>query len=158
MSQNAPYNNTTYLAARQALALRLNDPSNTFWLDAELGLYLNEALRFWNALTQVFVQDWTVTLGPPPSGSTHAFVWQSTGNTANALVGINHDSPRLQTLTSIDVFTLAQYHLLEPPSGGTWTGTPQFNIADMAQALQRRQAQVLQACACNVGPFSNTFS
>lgn len=158
MSQSAPYSNITYLAARKALALRLNDPNNSFWLDPELGLYIKEALRFYNCLTQVFVQDWTVTLGPPPLGSTRAFVWQSTGNTANPLVGINSDSPRLQTLTSNDVFTLAEYHLLEPPTGGTWTGTPQFAIADLVQALQRRQAQVLQATACNVGPFSSTFT
>jgi len=34
--------------------------------------------------------------------------------------------------------------LLEPPTGGTWTGTNQFNINDLSQALQTRRDEMLQ--------------
>jgi hypothetical protein len=39
--------------------------------------------------------------------------------------------------------------LLEPPSGGTWTGTIQFSIADLSQALQRRRDEMIQVSNCN---------
>jgi hypothetical protein len=34
--------------------------------------------------------------------------------------------------------------LLEPASGGTWTGTNQFNISVLSQALQRRRDEMIQ--------------
>jgi hypothetical protein len=86
-------------------------------------------------------------------------VWQSTGNSSNALVGSNPTSPRLQTLTDSYVYSLIQYHLLEPPTGnGTWTGTNQFTLNDLVQSFMRRRDTVLQIAACNIGPFSNNYS
>ena len=79
-------------------------------------------------------------------------------NNYNSLVGDNPTSPRYQTLTDSYLYEVAQYHLLEPPTGnGTWTGTSQFSLADFTQALQRRRDQILQATDCNVGPFSTTL-
>lgn len=150
MSQNNPYSFITYLQARQALSLRLNDTSNIFWTDAEVGLYLKEALREWNCLTSTWVQDWTTL--------SSSVTWQSTGNSKNPFVGSNPSSPRYQTLNDSYVYTLAQYHLLEPPTGGgTWAGSTQFSLADFTQSFQRRRDQILQYTACNVGPFSSTF-
>lgn len=150
MAQNNPYSWLSYLQARQALSLRLNDTAQIFWTDAEVGLYIKEALREWNCLTSTWVQDW-VTLSS-------SVIWQSTGNGVNPFVGNNPTSPRYQTLTDSYVYTLAQYHLLEPPTGnGTWTGTTQFNLSDFTQSLQRRRDFILQATACNIGPFSSTF-
>lgn len=142
----------TYLQARQALSLRLNDVAQECWTDTEVGLYLCEALRIYNCLTQTWLFDWTVTY------TSSALPWQSTANSLNSLVGANPTSPRTQTLNDSYVYTLAQYHLLEPPNGNaTWTGTPQFSLADLTQALQRRRDDVLEATACNMGPFSNSF-
>jgi hypothetical protein len=42
-----------------------------------------------------------------------------------------------------------EYHLLEPPSGGTWTGTSQFTIADLSLALQRCRDEAIQISNCN---------
>ena len=156
-TQAIPYAYQTSLQVEQALALRLNDPSNVQWAKAELNLYIAEALREWNCITQAWVQDWTVNYTQPNPATLPA--WQATGNALNALVGANPTSPRIQTLTDAYVYTIAQYHLLEPPSGnGTWTGTAQFTLADFTQALQRRRDDILQRTAANVGPFSNTFS
>lgn len=156
MAQNAPYAYQTSLEAEQALALRLNDTANAYWAKTELNLYIAEALRVWNCLTQEWIQEWTTNYDQPNPATLPA--WQSTGNSLNALVGANATSPRYQTLTDAYVYTVAQYHLLEPPTGnGAWTGTSQFSLEDFVQALQRRRDAILQISGCNVGPFSTTF-
>lgn len=134
-----------YLAARNILAQRLADPNKLFWTDAELGLYICEALRTWNALTETWNADFVF-----PSNS--AAVWYNTGTMPG--------SPRLRTLQDLDLYTIMQYHLLEQPSGGgPWTGTSQFSLADLQGALQRRRDEVIQVSGCNlslVGPYAST--
>jgi hypothetical protein len=44
---------------------------------------------------------------------------------------------------------MLEWYLLEPPSGGAWTGTNQFSISDLSNALQSRRNEVLQISACN---------
>jgi len=129
------YSWLTYVTARQELASRLaieGSLSNTFWTDAELGLYIKKALRMFNALTFTWKKD---------------FVYNSTSlwNSLGLLAG----SPRLRTLTDTDAYKMIEYHLLEPPTGGTWTGTNQFNLSDISQALQRRRDEMLQMSGCN---------
>jgi hypothetical protein len=124
----------TFAAAKQALAQRLADPTNAFWTNPELGLYLAEALRTFNALTE----QWNADLAFTPN-----FVpWYD----LSRLPG----SPRLRTLTDTDLYTILEYHLLEPPTGGVWTGTSQFNIADLQFALQRRRDEMIQVSGCNI--------
>lgn len=128
----ALYTWLTYITARQQLALRLADSGNVYWTDAEKGLYIKKALRMFNALTYTWKVD---------------FVYSSTNlwNSLGTLAG----SPRLRTLTDNDSFTMMEYHLLEPPTGGVWTGTSQFSIADLSQALERRRDEMLQVSNCN---------
>lgn len=125
----------TYLQARQALAARLADPTNVFWADVECGLYLIESLRTYNALTEVWNTDYAFSPAAPQ-------VWFD----LSTLPG----SPRTRTLTDTYLYILMQYHLLEPPSGGTWTGTSQFSISDLAGALQRRRDEMIQVSGCNL--------
>lgn len=125
----------TYAQARQALAARLADPNNLFWADAENGVYLKESLRTWNALTEVWNADYVFTPNP-------ARVWYD--------ISVDPSSPRFRTITSNDVFSTIEYHLLEPATGGTWTGTSQFSINDLSGALQRRRDEMIQAAGCNV--------
>jgi hypothetical protein len=124
-----------FSTARQMLADRLADPTNVFWLDAENGLYITEALRVWNALTEVWVADCVFPATPSK-------VWYDLSTLAN--------SPRLRTVTDTSLYTLMEYHLLEPPSGGAWTGTSQFSISDLSGALQRRRDEMIQASGCNL--------
>jgi hypothetical protein len=150
--QTNPYAYATFAEVKQALFQRLNSTGADFWTDAECGIYIEEALRVWNCLTQTWLEDWT-----KPFTSADV-TWQSTGSTSNALVGSN-STPRSQTLTDSYVYTVAQYHLLEPPTGGAaWTGTPQFTLADFIAAFQRRRDTILQITGCNIGPFSTSFS
>jgi hypothetical protein len=133
----------TYVQARQALAARLAiiwqaDPSNNYWGDAELGNYIVEALRTWSALTQIWNADFVFS----PTSQ----VWYNLSTLAS--------SPRLRTLTDTSLYTMMEYMLLEPPTGGTWTGTSQFSISDLSGALQRRRDEMIQASGCNVAQLS----
>jgi hypothetical protein len=130
------YSWLTFLAARQQLAARLADPTNQYWTDTENGLYITEALRVWNALTFTWKTIYTFTIA-----AASAPTWYSLGTQAG--------SPRLRTLTDTALYTLMEYHLLEPPTGGSWTGTSQFSIADLSLALQRCRDEAIQVTNCN---------
>jgi hypothetical protein len=128
----ASYNWLTYVTARQQLASRLADSGNVFWTDAENGLYIQKALRMFNAMTFTWKTDFTYNA---------TSLWNSLGSLTS--------SPRLRTLTDTNSYTMMEYMLLEPPTGGTWTGTSQFTINDLSQALQRRRDEMLQISNCN---------
>lgn len=125
----------TWLQARQALAGRLADPGMVYWPDSELKLYLIESLRTWAALTEMWNADYAFT-------ATSAGGWYD----LSAMNG----SPRLKTVFDTDLYTIMEAHLLEPQSGGTWTGTSQFAISDLQGALHRRSQEVIQAAGCNL--------
>jgi hypothetical protein len=131
-----PFGWLTWSAAQAELSSRLSDTSQSFTVAAEVPLYLALAMSFWNSLTGFWVAEFPVTLTPPLTGS-----WQAANGAG---------SPRLQTQTDVSLFTLIQYMLLEPPSGGAWTGTPQFNIEMLAQAVQGRRDEALQIGASNM--------
>lgn len=122
----------TFATAKQQLAQRLSDPSMVFWSDSELGIYIQQALRQYNCLTLYWKQDFTFN---------STSLWNSLGSLAS--------SPRLRTITDTYCYTDIEFRLLEPASGSTWTGTTQFSISDLSQALQRRRDEILQVSACN---------
>lgn len=125
----------TFGEAKAEVALRLGDESNVFWTAAEIGLYLIESLRVFNALTAYWATPYT---SPFTQTSANWYAANGTG------------SPRQQTLTDADVYRLIEYHLIEPPTGSTWTGTDQFSITDLSQACSRRRNEMLQISACNM--------
>src|ERR1700677_271162 len=129
---NGSYSQLTLTAAISQLGQRLNiTPSTTsLWTITELQIILTTVLRMMNSLTWTWRQDFTFNIaGPAP-------VWTSLG----ALAG----SPRLRTLYDTDAYTELEYLLLEPPSGQVWTGTNQFSISVLSQALQRRRDEMIQ--------------
>ena len=132
----APYTWLTKTAAVSALQGRLN--STTFWTADECWGYLVEGLRHWSAMAECWNADLVI---PNANGS-----WINTGTLAG--------SPRLRTVTDVDLYTNMENMLLEPPTGGTWTGTNQFSISALQYALQKRTQEVIQASACNLGLLS----
>jgi len=122
----------TWLTQNMAIAaLQGRLQNSTFWTSAECAIYLNEALRLWNALTEQWNSDFVF----PASG------WTNLGTAAG--------SPRLRSVTDTSLYTQMEYMLLEPPTGGTWTGTNQFNISSFSNTLQKRRDEVIQASGCN---------
>ena len=127
----------TWLTLQEAVdALQGRLANSTFWTQAELIVYINESLRLWNALTEQWNQDFIYNSSP---------AWTNTG----AVTG----SPRLRTVTSDYLYTQMQYMLLEPPTGGAWTGTSQFSISDIQFALAKRTTELIQATNCNLTNF-----
>lgn len=125
-----PFTSPTLAQAQTALAARLSDPTMVHWVAPELTVYLREALRTWQA--------WTAT-------------WRDQGSFAltfnTPFFDLSSVIPTLRgyTVTTWELVKDLQYALLEPPAaGGTWTGTDQFSLAQLAAAIQRRRDQFLQ--------------
>jgi hypothetical protein len=120
--------------AVQQLAQRLNDPTYQFWTYDELLTYISTSLRQFNSLTWMWRADFQYN--DPVN------IWNSLGSLP--------DSPRLRTITDQQVYAELEYMLLEPSNNtSTWTGTSQFNISVLSQALQRRRDEVIQLTNCN---------
>lgn len=122
------YAHTTLANAQTELSRRLHDTSYTHWLQAELTTYILEALRTWNAATALYRDRGTF----------------STTN-AESFYDLATQLPTLmpRTLTDASLVETIEYHLLEPPTATAWTGTGQFILADLVNALQRRRDQFL---------------
>jgi hypothetical protein len=115
--------------AVQQLAQRLNDPNMVFWSYNELFTYITRALQMQNSLCWVWRTDFTY--------SDPVNIWNSLGSLAG--------SPRLRTMTDVEVYAELEFMLLEPSNlTGTWTGTNQFSLSVLSQALQRRRDEMIQ--------------
>lgn len=132
----ATYSWLTKTNAVNALAARLSNSS--LWVSAELWLYVSEALRHFNALCGQFNSQLALTNA---NGA-----WVNTGTQAG--------SPRLRSVTDVALYTQMEYMLLEPASGGTWTGSSQFTLGNLQDALQKRCQEVIQATSCNMAQLS----
>jgi hypothetical protein len=127
------YSYITFAELKSALLQRLQDQAGVFTTSAEAGVYITEALRVLNAQTATWNQEFILDFIP---GTT----WRS----------INFDSsPRERTVTDTSIYTEMEYMLLEPPTGSVWTGTNQFNITNLSEALQYRRDELLQASGAN---------
>lgn len=136
-----PYTHTTLATARATLATRLNDPNLVQWAAAELNLYIQEALRFWQALTG-FYRD-RVTLA---TANNTAFYDLTTAIAQAGVFDYN--------VTDANLVNLIEYHLLEPATI-PWSGTDQFTLAQVTQALQGARDQFLVDTGCVVTRTAN---
>jgi len=128
------YSYITLAQLQAALLQRLQDTSAIFTTSAEAQLYLTEALRVLNAQAALWNAEFQVGF-----------------NTGDTWKSLNYSgSPRQRTVTDTSLYTEMQYHLLEPPTGGTWTGTNQFNITNISNALQYRRDELLLASGANL--------
>jgi hypothetical protein len=96
-------------------------------------VYIQESLRTWNVMAAWF-RDRMVF------NTTSAVPWYDLATQPASLI------PR--TVTDQQLFEEMEYHLLEPPTPGTWTGSEQFNAQDLTTALQQRRDQFLLETGC----------
>lgn len=134
------YNYVTFAAAKQQLANRLYDTTKQFWSDSELGVYIKESIRTWNALTAYWRGDFTFQA---QRGST----WYDLTDPISM-----PNTLRPQTVTDADLYTAIQYHLLEPVGPiNPWTGvSAQFSADDVVNAVQRRRDELLSVTGCTL--------
>jgi hypothetical protein len=123
----------TFGSLKAELLSRLQDTSAQYTSGAEAGIYIREALRALNALTLQWNSDYQFDFN---AGDT----WKSL-NVAG--------SPRQRTVTDTDLYSQMEAMLMEPMSGGVWTGTEQFNIGILSAALQYRRDELLLQSAAN---------
>jgi hypothetical protein len=128
------YNYITLGQLRAALMQRLQDVNNVGTPVAEANVYITESLRVLNAQTWIWNADYELDFNPGDA-------WKSL-NVAG--------SPRRQTVTDSYLYSQMEAMLMEPMSGGIWTGTNQFNITMLSQALQYRRDELLLLCTANV--------
>ena len=110
------------------LSVRLGDAAGTHWTGPELQRYLLEALRVYNALTQV---------------SRDRASFTGTLSTAYYDLPTVISGLRGYTLKDQDVVTDLEYALLEPPTPTVWSGTAMFTLAGLTQPLTRRRDRFL---------------
>lgn len=170
MAVPLPYSYSTLGDAVSQLAGRLylsqtNVTNGTgFWTFAELSLYIAESLRTWNAYAQYWRGDFTF-----PVAST-GFGWGEGGYGSGGYGGGGSGSStwfdltqventlRPYTVTDVDLYRIMEYHLLEPPTGATWTGTGQFDINDLLGAVQRRRDEILSTTGCTISLSTLPFT
>ena len=129
-SVSGSYTTLTLQQAMQALADRLSDTSMIRWVAAELQSHILESLRTYSALTATFRDR-----GVFPTVASQAFYDLPT--VLPALRGY--------TVTDADLIASLEYSLLEPlSSGASWSGSQQFSLADLVNALTRRRDQFLR--------------
>lgn len=128
----------SWASLESALLQRLQDTAGDWTSQAEAATYLTEALRVLNAQTAA------ATSGQWSIDYVFDFARGDTWKSLNVA-----GSPRQRTVTDAAVETQMEYMLLEPPSGQAWTGTKQFNIANLSEALQYRRDELLQLTGAN---------
>ena len=138
------YSFATLTQAQTDLALRLEDPTSQFWQTNELTAYIQEALRTWNALTSFWRGDFNF---PSQSASEWYNIPQLTG------------SLRPYTLTDNSIYSMVEYHLLEPQTviyPLAWSGSQQFSMADLVGATERRLNEVLGVTGCTISNITSS--
>lgn len=140
------YSHITFTQLKTALANRLGDTGNVYWTDTECGLYLIEALRTWGLASWYWRDSGTLS-----TSSGVGFY------NINTLQNTSLDPLLSYTVTDQEVSTLIQYHLLEPATGSTWTGSEQFTLTDVTDSLQRRRDRFLVETGCVLTSFTQAL-
>ena len=112
--------------------MKLQDPGKVFWSDIELGSYLGEALRTWQTL---------------------AWYWKERTTFTTSANQPFYDLPSYcsniaYTVKDRDLITEMEYQLLEPPIPTTWTGSGQFSLTDITNALQQSRNRFVYETGC----------
>lgn len=117
------YTQTTFNQLVTALSIRLSDPNKAFWIEDEMKSYLVEALRTWQAFSN-FTSD------------TGGFTTTAGVQYYDIFSEITQLAP---SITDRDLIEDIQRALQEPVDGTAWTGTEQFSLAGVTQAIQKRR-------------------
>ena len=117
------YTAFTLADAINDMGSRLYDPQHIRWSESELTVYIQQAIRTYNAFTNHYRTSVEFETEP--------------GQTFYDLGTVAPDERGL-SYTVREAVDQLLWHLLEPPLNGTlWTGTEQYSIDDVLSALQQ---------------------
>lgn len=131
---------TTLAQAKSQLAARLGDTSKVFWTDGELEVYLIEALRVWGAASLQWIERGLLT----PIDD-QAF-YDLPSSVSGSLI--------TQIVLDQDLAKVIEYHFMEPPTPSSWTGSEQFTLLDIQNALQGRLNEFLLEAGYGLSTYS----
>ena len=121
------YTYANFADLKTMLANRLGDPDKVFWIDAELGVYINATLREWNSIARMF-------------RTRNTF---STNNT-DLFYDLTVELPELTpVITDQQMLTQAKYMLMEPNPDDDTTFTECFTAEEFTIAFANRKRQFL---------------
>jgi hypothetical protein len=124
-----PYTWINFAQLKAELLNRLEDTAGVFWTDAEVGLYIQEALRTWQAYTRCWRDRMT---------------FQTAANTAYYDLTAQAATLLPFTVKDQDLISVMMYQLLEPQfAAGAYIGSAMFNQASIVNALQHRRDEFL---------------
>lgn len=142
-----PYSHTTLAQARYALSLRLLDPTFTYFPIPSLNYLITASIRTTQALTAFFREyDGFLTTPSVPFYDITNYPLTSAGNTPPG--SGNTDNVFGYSVFDTDLIKQIEYYLLEPPTSSQWTGSSQFTLDQISQALQKRINQFLLDTGC----------
>lgn len=122
----------TFAQAKAQLAQRLDDSGSTFFVDAELGFAIVQALRMWNVFTGHY---------------RHREIFPTVANEPFYQLGSTL-TYRTSSIRDRAVVSEMEYHLMEAQGLSAWAGTDQFTLTQLVDALQNRRNQFLADTAC----------
>jgi hypothetical protein len=128
------YNYMTLGELIDSLLLKLQDANGVLTPRNEAKIYVWESLRVLNIQTSLWNEDYQLDFNP---GDT----WKTLNVSG---------SPRQRTVTDTYLYDQIEAMLMEPMSGGTWTGTTQYNLTLISGSLQYRRDELLLLSAANV--------
>ncbi len=147
--------------AKAALAQRLYDSTEQFWADAELTLYIQEAMRTWQALTSYWREEFIFSSAFTRIGGYGRNGYGNLGYGNNYIttgtgffdITVMPGTVRPFTVTDQDIYQQLEYHLLEPLTTSyplAWTGSAQFSMSVLMQAVERRRNEILETTGCTI--------
>lgn len=132
------YSYISFGSAKDNLAQRLYDASKQFFADSELGSYITESLQTFNALANF---------------QRGEFIFDAVANTTWYDLTTQPLSTRPMNATVTNVLSAIEYALLEPQTATyplAWTGSRQFNLTDILNAIQQIRDQLLAESNCTI--------
>src|SRR6266545_3432887 len=137
-----PYNHTTFAQAKQRLANELGDPGKVFFVDAELGRYLIEALRWWGLTAMYFRETGKIeTISNQPFYRIETSLFNQ--SETELIQGLS--------ITDRELINDINYALMENQivswSGG-WAGTEMFSLEEISSILADSRDEFLKLTAC----------
>lgn len=134
------YSYETLGNATADLGRRLYDTNLQFWSSAEAILRVQDALQTWNALTGFWRDSQTFTLS-----ANNTNLWYDLSSVSGTI--------RSSNTTDNAIIQQIEYDLLEPLTATyplTWTGSNQYGVADLLNALNEVQNDLLGITGCTL--------
>lgn len=128
-----PYNYASFTQIKQMVAERLSDSGMVFWIDAELGLLINQALREFSSISRIFRD----------RGSFLTVANQVFYDLRTLLLNGDAEAFLAPTVTDAELLTMAKFLCMEPSPTDNTSFSDGFSLSDFNDAFEQARNQFL---------------